>query len=577
MLVVELFGAGPGPHHLANVALHVLCSVLLFVLLRAATGFPLRSAFVAALFGLHPLHVESVAWIAERKDVLSTAFWLATMLAWLAWVRGGRLRSYLVALLLFTLGLMSKSMLVTLPCVLLLMDVWPLRRWRGVRVGSDEARTARELLVEKAPLFVLALAFVAITVLAQSRAGAIVPGEAHGLGERSANALVAVAVYLRQTFWPSGLTVFYPYPERLSVLAVLASGLLLAAVSAGAIALRRRAPWWLFGWLWFLGTLLPVLGFVRVGGQAHADRYTYVPHIGLFVAVVFGIAAWLGSRRVGRAVACALGLATLALCFHLTRAQTARWRDDMTLFGHAVAVNAENYVAHEKLGGALYREGRLEEAIRHFEEAIRICPGHAAAHVNLGHVLFSLQRVAEAEASFREALRYVPGDPDALSNLGTVLSMQGRAAEGIPLLQEALRIAPEHVDAHQNLATSLSNQGRLEEALHHYSRALALRPGHAMAARGIAWIRATSIDPSLRDGEEAVRLARLADDATGNGDAPTVHVLAAAQARAGRFDEAVQTASRAAELAERAGEHELAEKFRASAELFRTGRALAIR
>ena len=401
LLDVKLFGVDPGWHHRVNVVFHAANGVLLFAFLRRTTGSLWRSALVAALFVAHPLHVESVAWISERKDVLSTFFWLLAMLAYAAYVQRPNRWRYLAVAALFVLGLLAKPMVVTLPFALLLLDVWPLRR--------------RPALVEKLPLFAISALSCVTTWVAQARSGAVRGTQWLTIPVRVENALASYAVYLGKTVWPESLAALYPHPGYQAggipggqiALAVA----VLVVVTAVAIRLRRSVPAVAVGWCWYLGTLVPVIGLVQVGQQSMADRYTYLPLIGIFFAVVWGLAALAARVRLGRIAAGAVASAAV-MAFALTaRHQAGYWRDSIALFDHAAHVTENNWLAWKNLGAALYESGRRPEALAAFQEEARIDPSDPDAWFNLGMTYGELERHAESAAAFEQALRLDPGDP----------------------------------------------------------------------------------------------------------------------------------------------------------------------
>ncbi len=525
MLDWELWGADPRGHHRTGLLLHAANAVLLFLLLDRATGRRGPSAFVAALFAAHPLHVESVAWAAERKDVLSALFWILSTAAYVAYARRGGAARLAAAAALLGLGLLAKPMLVTLPLTLLLLDFWPLGRF-------EEAR-AREvfpwrLLAEKTPLLALAAASALATLAAQRAAGAIGPADAYPLATRLANAAVSSVSYLRKAVWPSDLSPFYPYPaggppawKTAAAIAVL------AGVTALAIRLRRSRPYLLAGWLFYLVTLTPVLGLVQVGRQAMADRYTYVPLVGIFAMVAWTVADLLRHPRAGaaaRRIVPALAVLLLAAAAALSRAQSAVWRDSVSLFEHALAVTDENQVAHNNLALALAERGRTEEAAAHWREAIRIDPAGAKARVNLGGLLADQGRLEEASALLERAAEIDPRSSDARCNLGIVRSRQGRPREAVEALEAALRLDPASARAHNRLGIVLAEAGRIDEALVHFAAAAALEPGNArallnwglaLASRG-RWeeaerrfARAARESPALAEARYNLAMARL--------------------------------------------------------------------
>ena len=438
MLDVELFGLDAGKHHLTSVVLHGANAVLLLVLLFRMTGALWRSALVAALFALHPLHVESVAWIAERKDVLSTLFWLMTLLAWLAFVKSRKAVPYALVLLFYALGLMAKPMLVSLPFTLLLLDFWPLRRiapplW-------ERAGTLRKLFWEKAPLFAMAAVSCVVTVVAQKSGGAVRSLTQIPLDERAANAGLAYVAYLFKTIWPASLSIFYPYAHSGALTAAAAAAVLsLAVVTLLAFALRHRAPYLLFGWLWYLGTLVPVIGLVQVGDQAMADRYTYVPLVGIFIAAAWGLAGLAGESRARRRAAAVAAAGMLAALFGVTCVQAGYWVNAETVFGHALKVTSDNWMAHNCLGLAIAfsDDGRMAEAIPHFTEALRLNPRHSDLYNNLAMALKATGRLEEAVEQYRKSLQLKPGAPIPLRNLVVTLLRLDRIPEALDCLREA--------------------------------------------------------------------------------------------------------------------------------------------
>ena len=513
MTDVELFGLQPWGHHLTSLLMHALNAVLLFAALRRMTGALWRSLFVAALFGLHPLHVESVAWVSERKDVLSTTFWMLVLWAYALRADAARSRGpggpafYGLALLFFTLGLMCKPMLVTLPCVLLLLDCWPLKRWDGSLGG------ARRLLVEKIPFFALSAAACAVTLYAQGRGEAVASTEDFPLGVRTANALVAYCRYLGKCFVPARLSVFYPDlgdqpPFSDTLLAVL----LLAAITVVAAAFVRRRPYLLIGWLWFLGTLVPVIGLVQVGGQSMADRYSYIPLVGVFVMAAWAAedltSTWAHQRGV-------LGLAAgavLASLAALTSLQLSYWRDGTRLFRHALAVTPNNWVAHANLYATLSRSS-APEATAELRETVRILATVAETHDRKG---VELERTPghtqEAIKEFRAAVRIMPDIAEPHYNLGTALAkMPGHMPEAVDEFRAAVRLRPDFADAHFNLGTALASMpnGR-DEAVTEYETAVRLRPDNYPAHLGLAYLLSGipgRTSESIAEYQAAIRLS----------------------------------------------------------------------
>lgn len=482
MVDVQLFGFDGGAHHLTNVLVHALTTVLLFVVLFRMTSALWRSAVVAGLFGLHPIHVESVAWVAERKDVLSAFFWMLTLWAYIAYVRHPRLSRYLWVVAWFTLGLMAKPMVVTLPFALLLLDLWPLRRLE-LRAGWWTA--ARPLMVEKLPLFALSVASSAITFVVQRQGGTVASGVRLPLVERLGNALIAYVAYLGKTFWPLHLAAYYPYPRALPTGWVLASVLSLVAASVLAIVVGRRRPYVLVGWLWYLGTLVPAIGIVQVGTQAMADRYTYIPLIGIFIVLAWGIPDVLSRWPQWRIATAVVASGVLLSCALAARAQVYYWESSMTLWKHALDVTRENYAAHTYYGNALATRGDVSGAIAQYTEAIRIRPDYPEAHNNLGPVLATQGKLDEAMKHFVEAIRLRPGYADAHSNLGVALASQGKFDEAIAQYNEAVRLDPDHARAHSNLGLALQARGRTADAIREFEIAVRMNPNDAAARNGL--------------------------------------------------------------------------------------------
>jgi len=472
----ELHGPDAGGYHLTNLVLHLANTLLLFIAMRSLTGSPWRSLFVAALFALHPLHVESVAWVTERKDVLSAFFWFLGLWLYARYASGPSPARYAAVLLALVLGLMAKPMVVTLPFVLLLLDLWPLGRLavpaevrgNGRAGGRRKERAARidtlrfRVVVEKAPLVLVATALGLVTYLAQRGTGATVSLEALPLGARFANALVSYVSYLGKTFWPDDLAAFYPHPlNGIPAWQVLGAALFLGLVSAAAArpSVRRRRPYLLVGWLWYLGTLLPVIGLVQVGYQGMADRYTYLPLVGVFIMIAWGLPDLAGEGRMRRVLvpaAATVAVGALAVC---TWYQAALWRDSISLFEHALRVTRRNFVMHNQLGLALAERGRLPEAVSHYVQALRVHPRYAEAHTNLGVAFLEQGALPEAAACFGEALRLYPGFEEAHNNMGIALERMGRRDEAVRHYSEALRIRPDYPLARANLERALAQGG----------------------------------------------------------------------------------------------------------------------
>ena len=478
MLDCQFFGLDSGWHHLHNVLLHALAAVMLCIFLQRATGTRWRSALAAFLFALHPLHVESVAWVAERKDVLSACFWFLTLWLYVRYTERPGTGRYLAVAFGFCLGLMAKPMVVTLPFVLLLLDYWPLARF---------GQRGRKAIWEKLPLLGLAGAAAAIAYLAQKHSGFV---NARPLEARLANAIHSCTLYILKTFWPARLAVFYPYPHDFSFLPLLAEGILLAVVTTGVIVLRRRAPYLLMGWGWFVVTLVPVIGLVQVGGQAYADRYTYIPMVGLLVMLIWGATEILEKLRAKR-LAIPLAAAACLASAVLSWVQIGYWRNSETLFRHALAVTNDNSVANHNLGSYLMTSPeRLSEALPYLEAAVRIDPESAPARTDLGTALGKMGRLSDAIAQLQVAARLEPDASKPHISLGTALAYAGHLPEAAAEFESALRIDPNDAVVQSNLGMALSGiPGRLPDALRHLEEADRLRPDPELE-QAIAHLRA---------------------------------------------------------------------------------------
>ena len=530
MLDCQLFGLNSGPPHLVNVFWHSIAAVLLFILLARMTGNVWASMFVSAVFAIHPLRVESVAWISERKDVLSGVFFGFTLLAYFHWTRKPTLGRYVAMLILFACGLMSKPMLVTTPIVLLLLDYWPLGRFEKSTIGK--------LVNEKVPLFALSVGSIVATLWAQNFA--LGSTEFLPLRWRISNAIFSYFEYIFQMFWPIDLIPFYVHPEnRFEMWRLVLALVVLICVTGIAIVRRRKNPYLIVGWLWYLIVLIPVIGIVQVGLQGHADRYTYLPHIGLYIALTWLIwdltKPWRW-QRILLSGAAALILGTLSI---LSWKQTAHWRDTETLWRHTLAVTPDSDVAHAGLAGILFVRGQIDESIDHYERALRLRDGNVAAHFGLGRALAAKQKVDAAIFHF----------------------------------QKALSIQPDYIAAANDLGALLAGKGQIKEAIAAWRQTLLFDPDNADAANNIAWVRATAADGDLRNGKEAVDLAQRALR-NGGENAIGLRTLAAAQAELGQFTDAIATSERAEELAIRKGDSAIADDLRKCIESFRRGEPL---
>lgn len=480
----ELFGLDPRGYHATNLALHVANSVFLLWLLARMTGSVPRSACVAAFFALHPLHVESVAWVAERRDVLSTFFWLATMAFYDRYCRQPGWWRYGAVFVTFALGLMAKPMLVTLPFVLLLLDYWPIRRWKpagnspsnGVEPSSAPTRSFAWLIAEKVPLFALSVASCAITYLAQEWGGAIRTDDEYALAGRLLNVPLNYLTYLRRLAWPANLAVMYPYSRELPPLwQPVAAGILLLAITLIALRSARRFPYGVVGWLWFLGTLVPVIGIVQVGRQATADRYMYVPMIGLLVSICWGVGDCAARRRGSRPLVAATVLLLLAGCAAATWLQVGYWRNGLTLFSRALRVAPRSPMVLNNLAVALADQGYPDEAEKYLRTCLRIAPNSHDAHLNLGLILVQRGRTEEAMIHLEEAIREKPGAVP-LHDLGLLAQVRGDMEKAIDYYRQAVAAGSRNALAHQLLGMALMKQGGADEGRQHLDEARRLDP-----------------------------------------------------------------------------------------------------
>ena len=488
MLDCELYGLNPMGHHWTNLIIHMANTILLFLVIKLMTGAIWRSAFVAALFALHPLHVESVAWVSERKDVLSTFFGLLTMGAYYRYVKAPDVNKYLWVLVFLSLGLMAKPMLVTFPFVLLLLDFWPLKRFQlnndrmlqTDRVAFFGFQGFLRLFLEKIPLVIPVVISCILTFLAQKNYGAVKALEALPLISRIANALISYSSYVLKMIWPSSLAVFYPYSKDLPLWKTGMSCLLLLSVFVFVFRTMKTKPYLLVGWLWYIGTLVPVIGLVQVGEQAMADRYTYIPLIGLFMIVAWGVSELLGKWHYRKIFLGVCAIIILAALTASTFFQAGHWKNGITLFENAIKVTKNNYKAQNNLGTA-FGPVDLDKAIFHFKEALKIKPDYVMALYNLGTALSDKGNYDEAGIYFAKVLKINPQQTDARNNLANILFLQGKLDEAVSLYNKALKISPEHAEAHYNLAYVISSQGKLDEAVLHYKETIRINPEYAKA------------------------------------------------------------------------------------------------
>ncbi len=682
MLDCQLYGLNAGGHHLTNLLLHTASVILLFLVLRLMTGALWRSAFVAAVFAVHPLHVESVAWVTERKDVLSGLFFMLTLWAYVRYAQCKiknakcKMQNYCLALLFFACGLMSKAMIATLPLVLLLLDYWPLQRvsdfsQESSSLGQDAkpaTRNFRQLVLEKIPFLGLILAISMGALFAPKE-----PIVDLNLMVRSGHALLTPLVYLGQMFYPAGLAVYSPPPNSFPLGEIALAITLLAASFVGVFVLRRKRPYFLVGWLWYLVMLAPVLVLIQQGMEIRCDRYTYLPQIGVYLLLTWAAADLCAGWRHRRVVLGGGSTIILVALIFCARVQTSYWRNSESLWTHTLACTSDNFIghynlgcallqkgnvdeaiaqyqkalqikpdyaeacynlgcallqkgnvdeaiaqyqkalqikpdyakacynlgcallqkgsvdeaiaqyqkalqitldyaeAHNNLGSALFQESNVDEAIAHYQKALQIKPDFAEACYNLGCALLQKGNVDEAIAHFQKALQIKPDYAEACYNLGCALLQKGSVDEAIVYYQKALQITPDYAEAHYNLGNTLLQKGDVDEAIAHFQKALQIKPDFAEAQNNLAWVLATCPQASLRNGNKAVELAQRANQLTGDGNPVVLGTLAAAYAEAGRFPEAVETAQRALQLAERQSNTALADAIRSQLKLYQAG------
>jgi len=526
MLDCQLFGLGPGRIHLINLLLHIVNTLLLFTVLKKMTGSLWPSAFVAAAFALHPMHVESVAWIAERKDVLSTFFLLLTLAAYVSYVSRPSVFRYIAALATFALGLMAKPMLVTLPFVLLLLDYWPLnrlmpqtiaasgRQQRKSAPAADENPTLYRIIIEKVPFFALSVISSVITFLVMRSGGTVANIDIVSLNNRIANTFLSYAEYMGKMVWPQNLAVFYPLKAEGSIpfWHVAMCALLLLGISVFVVRLGRNQRYLPFGWFWFVGTLIPVIGIVQVGSQAYADRYTYIPYIGLFIMLTWYpqqlLSKWLSAppqRKIALGIAAAMVLTVMGIG---TYRQVGYWKDSFTLFTHAVEVTPNNWLAYNNLGAEYDDLGRYRDAIEFFKQAIRIKPDYAEAHNNLGFAYGKLGRWQDAVEAHKRAIRINPDLAKAHCNLGNAYGNLGRYQESIEAYKQAIRINPGFAEAHYNLGGTYGKLGRYQDAVEAYKQAIRIKPDLAEAHcnLGVAYGELGRWQDAIETYKQAIRI-----------------------------------------------------------------------
>ncbi|MDL1966946.1 MAG: tetratricopeptide repeat protein [Deltaproteobacteria bacterium] len=611
MLDCQLYGLNPSMHHITGLIIHIINCLLLFLLFKGMTGAVWKSAFIAALFALHPINVESVAWVAERKNVLSTLFWMLTLLTYYYYSLQPGFYRYFLTLFCFFLGLIAKPMLVTLPFVLLLFDYWPLERLRyssTIKAGRYKKASLLHLILEKIPFFLLAGASIYISSLSVQHHAIVVSTESVSMKLRVANALVSYVKYIGKMIWPKDLAVFYPFPDTLPVWQISGAALFLICVSVLVFRALKSKPYLAVGWFWYIGTLVPAIGLIQAGlWPSIADRFAYVPLIGLFIVIAWGIPDLVAQWRCKKIALAATAILVLLIFTAASRSQNRYWANNIALFKHSLDVTNDNEVAHQKLGEALAAHDKTDEAVMHYYEALRIKPDLVAAHLNLGLALrkkgkineavehFSMALLAKSDCAeayyelgvtlekqgnfdaavrnYSEALRIKPEFARGHNNLGIVLARQKKDKEAIFHLCEAIRIDPDYADAYGNLGIIYANQKNIGKAILHYKKALHFNPNMTQALYNLSWILASCEDEKFRNGEEAVKLAGKLCKITRYNQPSALNIFAAAYAETGKFDKAVTTAKKALDLALKQGPNELVLELKKRLRLYQEKRS----
>lgn len=566
MLDYQLHGLNANGYHITNVLLHAVAAILLFLALKDLTGALWRSAFVAAVFAIHPLRVESVAWIAERKDALSGVFFMLTLWAYARYTsRPFSVGNYLLVALFLALGLMCKPILVTFPFVLLLLDYWPLKR--GAKWGSEQRPPSVfwKLFLEKIPLLVISAAGCVVALLAQQNA--VAPIAAVSLSLRLGNALLSYVIYLGQMFCPISLAVFYPLPAHLPFWEIAGSLVILLLISAGVFLSRRR--YLVIGWLWYLGMLVPVIGLVQVGTQAHADRYTYLPQIGLYLALAWAATDLLSRWRYRGPALGILAVIVIGIFSVISFGQTAYWRDSESLWQHTLACTTNNSVAHNNLGMAYMTEGKVNDAIEQYQQAMEVDPAYALVHFNLGAALGQSGQMDSAIGEYQKAIALQPDYFQARNNLADAFLQTGHTDLAIAQLQAALKGSPRSAITHNNLGFIFLRTGQARAAIAEFSKTLEIDPDNLDACHYLAWVLATCPLAQVRDSAKAVELANKASQLSGDKDPEILSILAAAYANAGDFSQATAIAQQALALATSKGDNATASVLQSEMTLYR--------
>ncbi len=514
MVDAQLYGMNPRGHHLTSVAIHAIATVVLFLLLYRITGARWQSSFVAALFALHPLHVESVAWVAERKDVLSGFFWFLTLFLYSEYASKRKPVLYILTLASFVLGLMAKPMLVTLPLVMLMLDYWPLGRYKseemGKGVGPQSGRKSvlAALVKEKIPFLLCSLLSAGVTIYAQKKVESIASLEIVPLGFRIENALIVYVTYIRKTLWPDDLAVLYPIPSSFPLWQAIGSLFIILLISFAVVWARHRRPYIAVGWFWYLVTLVPVIGIIQVGSQSMADRYTYIPHIGLFIIVAWGIPDLTAGLKYRKALLALLAGAVISASAAMTWQQLGYWRDSVYLFRRALQITPGKSIIHNSLGYALFQKGDLDAAIQEYQEALRTNPDFANTHFNLGLAHARKGNWDAAIKEYQEALRLKPNYSEAHTNLGVTLADTGNSDAAIMEYMEALKINPDDATTHNNLGIILVRKGDLDAAIQEFQATLNINPSHASAHNNIGFVFASKgeLDAAIHEFQEALRI-----------------------------------------------------------------------
>jgi len=572
-------------HHLINLFLHVANTLLLFLVLYRMTRSLWSSAFVAAMFALHPLNVESIAWASERKNVLSTCFWMLTMLAYVFYAERPSFLRYLLIFLVFALGLMAKPMLVTLPFVLLLLDYWPLYRLnfsaskksihqeqhKSKNTGFQRAPFLR-LVLEKIPLLVLSIIVTYLSSVFVHSGEFIISTASVPMKLRIANALVSYVSYIKKMIWPHNLAIYYPYPHALPLWQVAGSGLLILCLSILILRKAKSKPYILVGWLWYVGTLVPVIGLVQAGlWPATADRFAYIPLIGIFIVIGWGAPDLVDRWRLRKIVLVTLATTIISILTVTTWFQLRYWQNGVTIFSHTLSVTPNNSLINKQLGSAWEDQGNFDKAIYYYSKAIQINSNNAEARNNLGRIFFLEKNYKDATYHYKEALRINPNFAIAHNNLATALLTQGNEKDAIYHYYQALRSNPNYAGAYYNLAKIYANNGKTKKAIILYKKALDCNPEMIQALYNLSWISATHENEKYRNGAKAIELVEKLIKITQYNQPLALDALAAAYAETGKFDAAVLTAKKGLELAEKQGPKELALGLKKRIELYKKG------